>query len=131
MKIDKEISNQEDLELIQKIREGDQDALEKLTNANLRFVVSVSKQYQNQGLSLSDLINEGNVGLMKAARRFDETKGFKFISERSSHFESGKGGKRVEKKREIVNGKEKRSEKVTVMHPDGTQDVTEKEVDGD
>ncbi len=66
--------------LARRIREGDHAALETLTNANLRFVVSVSKQYQNQGLSLSDLINEGNVGLMKAAKRFDETKGFKFIS---------------------------------------------------
>jgi RNA polymerase primary sigma factor len=67
-------------ELARKIRDGDQEALDKLTRSNLRFVVSVAKQYQNQGLSLSDLINEGNVGLMKAARRFDETKGFKFIS---------------------------------------------------
>ncbi|MBK8346682.1 MAG: RNA polymerase sigma factor RpoD/SigA [Saprospiraceae bacterium] len=71
---------EEEGELARKIRQGDQLALEKLTKANLRFVVSVAKQYQNQGLSLSDLINEGNVGLMKAARRFDETKGFKFIS---------------------------------------------------
>src|SRR5690606_27484476 len=63
-----------------KIKEGDENALNKLTRANLRFVVSVAKQYQNHGLSLSDLINEGNVGLMKAARRFDESKGFKFIS---------------------------------------------------
>lgn len=70
----------DEAELARRIREGDQSALEKLTKANLRFVVSVAKQYQNQGLSLSDLINEGNVGLMKAARRFDETKGFKFIS---------------------------------------------------
>ncbi len=70
----------EEAELAKLIREGDQAALEKLTKANLRFVVSVAKQYQNQGLSLSDLINEGNVGLMKAAQRFDETKGFKFIS---------------------------------------------------
>ncbi|MEM7106198.1 MAG: RNA polymerase sigma factor RpoD/SigA [Bacteroidota bacterium] len=70
----------EEADLARRIREGDQLALEKLTKANLRFVVSVAKQYQNQGLSLSDLINEGNVGLMKAARRFDETKGFKFIS---------------------------------------------------
>jgi len=70
----------EEAELAKRIREGDQVALEKLTKANLRFVVSVAKQYQNQGLSLSDLINEGNVGLMKAAKRFDETKGFKFIS---------------------------------------------------
>jgi RNA polymerase primary sigma factor len=74
------LSVDEEAELAKKIREGDQEALDKLTRANLRFVVSVSKQYQNQGLSLSDLINEGNVGLMKAARRFDETKGFKFIS---------------------------------------------------
>jgi RNA polymerase primary sigma factor len=66
--------------LAKKIREGDMQALERMTQANLRFVVSVAKQYQNQGLSLSDLINEGNVGLMKAAKRFDETKGFKFIS---------------------------------------------------
>lgn len=70
----------EEAELAKRIREGDQVALEKLTKANLRFVVSVAKQYQNQGLSLADLINEGNVGLMKAAKRFDETKGFKFIS---------------------------------------------------
>jgi RNA polymerase primary sigma factor len=66
--------------LAQRIRQGDQSALEKLTKANLRFVVSVSKQYQNQGLSLPDLINEGNLGLIKAAQRFDETRGFKFIS---------------------------------------------------
>ncbi len=70
----------EEAEMARRIKAGDQDALERLTKANLRFVVSVAKQYQNQGLSLSDLINEGNVGLMKAAKRFDETKGFKFIS---------------------------------------------------
>src|SRR5579859_7031136 len=70
----------EEVELAKRIKEGDQIALEKLTKANLRFVVSVSKQYQNQGLSLSDLINEGNLGLIKAAQRFDETRGFKFIS---------------------------------------------------
>jgi len=70
----------EEIELAQRIRKGDELALEKMTKANLRFVVSVAKQYQNQGLSLSDLINEGNMGLMKAAKRFDETKGFKFIS---------------------------------------------------
>lgn len=70
----------EEAELARRIRQGDQQALDKLTRSNLRFVVSVAKQYQNQGLSLSDLINEGNVGLMKAAKRFDETKGFKFIS---------------------------------------------------
>ncbi len=70
----------EEAGLARRIRAGDQEALEILTKANLRFVVSVAKQYQNQGLSLSDLINEGNVGLMKAAKRFDETKGFKFIS---------------------------------------------------
>lgn len=70
----------EEAELARRIRAGDQEALDKLTRSNLRFVVSVAKQYQNQGLSLSDLINEGNVGLMKAAKRFDETKGFKFIS---------------------------------------------------
>lgn len=74
------LSLEEEAALARKIIEGDQDALEQLCNANLRFVVSVAKQYQNQGLSLSDLINEGNVGLLKAARRFDETKGFKFIS---------------------------------------------------
>ena len=70
----------EEVELAQRIREGDSKALEKLTRANLRFVVSVAKQYQNQGLSLPDLINEGNIGLIKAARKFDETRGFKCIS---------------------------------------------------
>ena len=70
----------EEVTLAKRIREGDQMALEKLTKANLRFVVSVAKQYQNQGLSLGDLINEGNLGLIKAAQRFDETRGFKFIS---------------------------------------------------
>ena len=74
------ITPQEEVVLAQKIREGDQAALERLTTANLRFVVSVAKQYQNSGLTLGDLINEGNLGLVKAARRFDETKGFKFIS---------------------------------------------------
>ncbi len=74
------VSIDEEASLARRIRMGDDAALEKLTEANLRFVVSVAKQYQNQGLTLSDLINEGNVGLMKAARRFDETKGFKFIS---------------------------------------------------
>ncbi len=76
-----ELLNQEDeIELARRIKKGDQKALEKLTKANLRFVVSVAKQYQNQGLSLGDLINEGNLGLIKAAKRFDETRGFKFIS---------------------------------------------------
>jgi RNA polymerase primary sigma factor len=74
------ITAEEEVELARRIRQGDQAALEKLTKANLRFVVSVSKQYQNQGLSLPDLINEGNLGLIKAAQRFDETRGFKFIS---------------------------------------------------
>ena len=74
------ITADEEVELAQRIRQGDRAALEKLTKANLRFVVSVSKQYQNQGLSLPDLINEGNLGLIKAAQRFDETRGFKFIS---------------------------------------------------
>ena len=71
---------EEEVELAQRIRQGDRKALEKLTKSNLRFVVSVAKQYQNQGLSLQDLINEGNVGLIKAAEKFDETRGFKFIS---------------------------------------------------
>src|SRR5579864_3672583 len=70
----------EEVELAKRIKEGDQIALEMLTKANLRFVVSVSKQYQNQGLPLGDLINEGNLGLIRAAQRFDETRGFKFIS---------------------------------------------------
>ena len=74
------ITVEEEVELAQRIRKGDQEALDKLTKANLRFVVSVAKQYQNQGLSLPDLINEGNLGLIKAAEKFDETRGFKFIS---------------------------------------------------
>lgn len=74
------VTADEEVELARRIREGDKAALERLTKANLRFVVSVSKQYQNQGLSLPDLINEGNMGLIKAAERFDETRGFKFIS---------------------------------------------------
>ena len=74
------LSSDEEVELAQRIRKGDRKALDKLTKANLRFVVSVAKQYQNQGLSLPDLINEGNLGLIKAAEKFDETRGFKFIS---------------------------------------------------
>src|SRR5512139_574687 len=74
------ISPEEEVSLAKRIRAGDQEALKKLVKANLRFVVSVAKQYQNQGMSLPDLINEGNLGLMKAAQRFDETRGFKFIS---------------------------------------------------
>ena len=74
------ISTEEEVELAQRIRQGDREALERLTRANLRFVVSVAKQYQNKGLSLPDLINEGNMGLIRAAEKFDETRGFKFIS---------------------------------------------------
>jgi RNA polymerase primary sigma factor len=74
------LTPQEEIELARRIKEADESALERLTKANLRFVVSVAKQYQNQGLSLGDLINEGNLGLIKAAKRFDETRGFKFIS---------------------------------------------------
>ena len=74
------LSSDEEVELAQRIRKGDKEALERLTKANLRFVVSVAKQYQNQGLALPDLINEGNLGLIKAAEKFDETRGFKFIS---------------------------------------------------
>ena len=74
------ISTDEEVELAQRIHKGDQEALDRLTRANLRFVVSVAKQYQNQGLTLNDLIDEGNLGLIKAAQKFDETRGFKFIS---------------------------------------------------
>ena len=74
------ITVDEEVELAQRIRQGDRAALDRLTRANLRFVVSVAKQYQNQGMGLSDLINEGNLGLIKAAEKFDETRGFKFIS---------------------------------------------------
>ena len=74
------LTPEEEVDLAKRIKQGDQEALERLTKGNLRFVVSVAKQYQNQGLSLSDLINEGNLGLIKAAQRFDETRGFKFIS---------------------------------------------------
>src|ERR1039458_8949445 len=74
------ITPEEEVQLAIRIKQGDQRALEKLTKSNLRFVVSVAKQYQNQGLTLSDLINEGNLGLIKAAQRFDENRGFKFIS---------------------------------------------------
>ena len=74
------LTPEEEVDLAMRIRKGDQEALEKLTKANLRFVVAVAKQYQNQGLSLADLINEGNLGLIKAAKRFDETRGYKFIS---------------------------------------------------
>ncbi|HAN38428.1 MAG TPA: RNA polymerase subunit sigma, partial [Chitinophagaceae bacterium] len=74
------VSAEEEVQLARRIKAGDTTALNKLINANLRFVVSVAKQYQNQGLTLPDLINEGNLGLIKAALRFDETKGFKFIS---------------------------------------------------
>ena len=74
------LSAEEEVDLARQIKEGDQRSLNKLVNANLRFVVSVAKSYQNHGLSLEDLINEGNLGLMKAAYRFDETRGFKFIS---------------------------------------------------
>ena len=74
------LTAEEEVTLAKRIKKGDRKALERLVNANLRFVVYVSKQYQNQGLSLPDLINEGNLGLIKAAQRFDETRGFKFIS---------------------------------------------------
>jgi RNA polymerase primary sigma factor len=74
------LTAEEEIQLARRIRQGDREALNKLTRANLRFVVSVAKQYQNQGLSLADLVNEGNIGLIKAAQRFDETRGFKFIS---------------------------------------------------
>ena len=74
------LTAEEEIALARKIKEGDKDALQKLTRANLRFVVSVAKQYQHQGLSLPDLINEGNIGLIKAAEKFDDTRGFKFIS---------------------------------------------------
>ena len=84
------ITVEEEVELAQAIKRGDRRALEKLTRANLRFVVSVAKQYQNQGLSLPDLINEGNLGLIKAAEKFDETRGFKFISYAVLQYKSSK-----------------------------------------
>ena len=80
------ITVEEEVELAQRIKKGDQEALEKLTKANLRFVVSVAKQYQNQGLSLPDLINEGNLGLIKAAEKFDETRGFKLFHSQTDTF---------------------------------------------
>ena len=83
------ISVEEEVELAQRIHQGDQRALDKLVRANLRFVVSVAKQYQNQGLSLPDLINEGNLGLIKAAQKFDETRGFKFISYAEKELQKG------------------------------------------
>ena len=86
------ITVEEEVELAQKIRQGDAKALERLTRANLRFVVSVAKQYQNQGLTLPDLVNEGNLGLIKAAQKFDETRGFKLCSlVDSSEYSTGIG----------------------------------------
>ena len=105
------ITVEEEVELAQRIRKGDQEALEKLTKANLRFVVSVAKQYQNQGLSLPDLINEGNLGLIKAAEKFDETRGFNKINKAFARFEQEH--ERVPSPEELAQELELPREKVT------------------
>jgi RNA polymerase primary sigma factor len=127
------ITPEEEVILAQKIKQGDQQALEKLSKANLRFVVSVAKQYQNQGLSLPDLINEGNLGLIKAAKRFDETRGFKFISYavwriRQGILEAINEQRIVRRPTNIVSGASKVKKKIAILEQKFERPPTNQEI---